>query len=329
MKVTQEKLPASQIGLDIEITPEMSTNAYEQVVRKMSRSVNIPGFRKGKVPRHILIQRLGQERIKAAALDDLMNQYLPKAVEQEKIPAIGNFEPQGDIDQLIQQFEPGQTLTIKVVVDVEPEVKLGEYKGLTVQAEEVKFDPEQVEQVLKQEQEKRSTLIPVEGRPAQAGDVAFVDFKGHFTPESETDELEEIPGAKGDNFQVELEEGRFIPGFVEGIFGMNPGETKTLNLKFPDEYGDKDVAGKDATFTITLNEIKAKELPELDDEFAEEVSEFATLAELRESLEKRFQAEKDDETKSNKRKALVAALAETIEVDLPETLIRQEVDRLI
>ena len=166
MKVTQEKLPASQIGLDIEITPEMSKNAYEQVVRKMSRSVNIPGFRKGKVPRHVLVQRLGQERIKAAALDDLMNQYLPKAVEQEKIPAIGNFEPQGDIDQLIQQFEPGQTLTIKVVVDVEPEVQLGEYKGLTVQAEEVKFDPEQVEQVLKQEQEKRATLIPVEARPA-------------------------------------------------------------------------------------------------------------------------------------------------------------------
>ncbi|MCF3606961.1 trigger factor [Planktothrix agardhii 1033] len=240
MKVTQEKLPASQIGLDIEITPEMSKSAYEQVVQKMSRSVNIPGFRKGKVPRHVLVQRLGQERIKAAALDDLMNQYLPKAVEQEKIPAIGNFEPQDDIDQLIQQFEPGQTLTIKVVVDVEPEVQLGEYKGLTVQAEEVKFDPEQVEQVLKQEQEKRATLIPVEARPAQLGDVAFVDFKGYFTQESETDEPEEIPGAKGDNFQVDLEEGRFIPGFVDGIVGMNSGETKTLNLKFPDEYGDKD-----------------------------------------------------------------------------------------
>lgn len=329
MKVTQEKLPASQIGLDIEITPEMSKSAYEQVVQKMSRSVNIPGFRKGKVPRHVLVQRLGQERIKAAALDDLMNQYLPKAVEQEKIPAIGNFEPQDDIDQLIQQFEPGQTLTIKVVVDVEPEVQLGEYKGLTVQAEEVKFDPEQVEQVLKQEQEKRATLIPVEARPAQLGDVAFVDFKGYFTQESETDEPEEIPGAKGDNFQVDLEEGRFIPGFVDGIVGMNSGETKTLNLKFPDEYGDKDVAGKDATFTITVNEIKEKELPELDDDFAEEVSEFSTLAELRESLEKRFQGEKDDQTKANQRKALVDALAETIEVDLPETLIRQEVDRLI
>jgi trigger factor len=110
---------------------------------------------------------------------------------------------------------------------------------------------------------------------------------------------------------------------------MNSGETKTLNLKFPDEYGDKEVAGKDATFTITVNEIKEKELPELDDDFAEEVSEFSTLAELRESLEKRFQGEKDDQTKANQRKALVDALAETIEVDLPETLIRQEVDRLI
>ncbi|CAD5923633.1 Trigger factor [Planktothrix tepida] len=329
MKVTQEKLPASQIGLDIEITPEMSKNAYEQVVQRMSRSVNIPGFRKGKVPRHILIQRLGQERIKAAALDDLMNQYLPKAVEQENIQAIGSFEPRGEIDNLIQQFEPGKTLTIQVAVDVEPEVKLGQYKGLSVQAEEAKYDPEQVEQVLKREQEKRATLIPVEGRPAQEGDVAFVDFQGYFAQESEEAEPKEIPGAKGDNFQVELQEGRFIPGFVEGIFGMNPGETKTLNLRFPDEYGDEEVAGKDATFTITLNELKERELPELDDEFAEEVSEFSTLAELRESLEKRFQGEKDDQTKANKRKALVDALVETLEVDLPETLIRQEVDRLI
>lgn len=159
--------------------------------------------------------------------------------------------------------------------------------------------------------------------------MAFVDFQGYFAQESEEAEPKEIPGAKGDNFQVELQEGRFIPGFVEGIFGMNPGETKTLNLKFPDEYGDEDVAGKDATFTITLNELKERELPELDDEFAEEVSEFSTLAELRESLEKRFQGEKDDQTKANKRKALVDALVETIEVDLPETMIRQEVDRLI
>ncbi len=329
MKVTQEKLPASQIGLDIEITPEMSQKAYEQVIQRYTRSANIPGFRPGKVPRQVLVQRLGVERIKAAALDDLMQQYLPQAIEQEKIQAIGQFELRSDADQLIEQFEPGKPLTIQAVVDVEPEVKLGEYKGLTVQAEEIKFDPAQVDEVLEKEREKRATLVPVEGRGAQLGDVAFVDFQGYFAKESEEAEPEPIPGAKGDNFQVDLEEGRFIPGFIEALIGMNPGETKTVDLKFPDEYGDESVAGKDVTFTMTLNELKEKELPELDDEFAEEVSDFKTLAELRESLEKRFQQEKEDQTKANKRKALADALVERIEVELPETLVRQEVDRLI
>ncbi|MCG5061005.1 MAG: trigger factor [Limnoraphis sp. WC205] len=329
MKVTQEKLPASQIGLDIEISPEMSKNAYEQVIRQYARSVNIPGFRKGKVPRHILVQRLGVDRIKAAALDDLMQQCLPKAVEQENIPAIGSFELRGDVEALVAQYEPGQLLTIKAAVDVAPEVKLGQYKGLTVQAEEVKSDAARVDQVLEQEQAKLATLIPVENRPAQTGDMAFVDFKGVLETVGEDGEPQEIPGGQAENFQVELVEGQFIPGFTEGMIGMNPGETKELQVKFPDDYGNEELAGQPAVFTVTLNELKEKELPELDDEFAEEVSEFSTLAELRESLEKRFQQEAEDQTTANKHKALVEAIVADLQVEIPETMIRQEVDQVL
>ncbi|MEL7037012.1 MAG: trigger factor [Cyanobacteria bacterium J06592_8] len=329
MKVTQEKLPASQIGLDIEISPEMSKNAYEQVIRQYARSVNIPGFRKGKVPRHILVQRLGVGRIKAAALDDLMQQYLPKAVEQENISAIGSFELRGDVEDLVAQYEPGQSLTIKAAVDVEPDVQLGEYQGLTVQAEEIKFDPARVDEVLEQERAKLATLVPVENRPAQEGDVAFVDFKGVFATNSEEEEPEEIPGGQADNFQLELTAGQFIPGFTEGMVGMNPGETQELQLAFPEDYGNDELAGKPVVFTVTLNELKEKELPELDDDFAEEVSEFETLAELRESLEKQFQEEADDKTTTNKHQALVEAVVANLHVDLPETLIKQEVDQVL
>ncbi len=329
MKVTQEKLPASQIGLDIEIPPEKSKTAYEQVIRNYARNANIPGFRKGKVPRHILVQRLGAERIKAAALDELMQECLPKAIEQEKIEAIGSFELRGDVDELLQQFEPGQPIVIKAAVDVEPEVKLGEYTGWNLQAEEVAYNPEQVDEILEQERAKLATLIPIEDRPALEKDVAFIDFKGHFAEVEEGSEPEEIPGGQGENFQVELTEGQLIPGFTEGIIGMSPGETQELQLSFPDDYGNEELAGKAAVFTVTLKELKNKELPELDDDFAEEVSEFETLDQLRESLEKRYQEEAEEKTRANKQKVLGKALVEAIEMELPDTLIRQEVDQML
>lgn len=328
MKVTQEKLPASQIGLGIEISPEISKNAYEKVINQYARSANIPGFRKGKVPRHILVQRLGASRIKAAALDNLMQEYFPKIVEEEKIPAIGSFQVVGNIEELIEQYEPGQPITIKAAVDVQPEVKLKKYQGFQVRAEEVKFDPQQVDELLERERVKMATLVPVENRPARKGDTAYIDFKGYFTPKGAT-EPQEIEGGQGENYQLELTEGQFIPGFTEGIEGMSPGETKELNIQFPDDYGKPELAGCPATFKITLLELKEKELPELDDDLAAEVSEFETLAELRESLEKRLQKEKAEQTTANKHKALAEALVAEMEVELPETMIREEVDRLL
>ncbi|MBW4586872.1 trigger factor [Aetokthonos hydrillicola Thurmond2011] len=332
MKVTQEKLPASQIKLEIEITPEITKQTYEQVIKNFTNSANIPGFRKGKVPRQILIQRFGLSRIKAAALEELIQDGIEKALKQEEIQFLGQPQLRSSFEELIQSYEPGQPLIFSAAVDVQPEIQLNQYTGLQIVAEEVKYDPERVETALERERQKMATLIPVEGRPAQIGDNAVVDFSGVLTKAEGADETAEpqpVPGGNATDFQIELEEDKFIPGFVNGIVGMNPGETKEIPAKFPDPYVNEELAGKDAVFTVTLKEIKEKELPELNDEFAQEVSDHDTIAELRSSLEERFSKEAEEKTKSNKQQALLTLLKEQIQVELPETLIQQEVDAML
>lgn len=331
MKVTQEKLPASQIGLEIEIPPEKSKQTYEQVIQKFARAANIPGFRKGKVPRQILLQRLGLAQVKAAAVEELIQSGITEAIKQEKIEALGQPQLRSSFEDLVSSYEAGNTLTFSVAVDVQPEINLAQYTGLKVQAEEVKYDPASVDKTLEEQRSQMATLIPVEGRAAQMGDIAVVDFKGHFVSEGEEagQEPEEIPGASGTDFQVELSPGRFIEGFVDGIVGMQPGETKEVSAKFPEEYGQKELADKDAAFTVTLKELKEKELPELNDDFAQEASEFETLAELRTSLESRFLAEAENKTKANIEQALSDELLQQVEVDIPESMVAQEIDAML
>jgi len=329
MKVTQEKLPASQIGLEIEITPDMSKKAYEQVIQKYTRTVDIPGFRKGKVPRQVLVQRFGTLHLKAAALEDLIDDSLKAALEQEKIEALGNFQLRSSFEDLVQKYDPGQPLTFSAAVDVQPEATLKEYQNLKLQAEEVAFNPERVDDVLKNYQEQNATLIPVEDRSAKMGDVAVVDFKGVIVSEDPAVEPQPVPGGEATGFQVELAPGKFIEGFVDGMVGMQLGETKEVQAQFPDTYPQSNLAGKAAVFTVTLKELKEKELPELDDEFAQDVSEFETLAELRESLEKEFTQEAETRTKTNKEQAILNVLLDKIEVELPETLIDREVNYML
>jgi trigger factor len=332
MKVTQEKLPASQIGLEIEITPEITKQTYEQVIKNLASTTTIPGFRKGKVPRPILLQRLGVTRIKAAALEEILQDGVEKAIKQEEIPAIGQPQLRTSFEELISNYEPGKPLTFAAAVDVEPEVNLVQHTGLTAQAEEVKYDSSRVDEVLEKERQELATLIPVEGRAAQIGDVGVVDFKGVLAKtegEDETAEPTAIPGAEATDFQLELQEDKFIPGFVAGMVGMNPGETREISAQFPDPYANEELAGKAAIFTVTLKELKEKELPELNDDFAQEVSDFDTLDELRASLEERYQKEATEKTKSNQQEALLAELLKHIEVDLPQTLIDKEIDAML
>ncbi|NJL48368.1 MAG: trigger factor [Leptolyngbyaceae cyanobacterium SM2_5_2] len=327
MKVTQEVLPDSQVGLEIEISPEMSQKTHDQVLSKLMRTVNVPGFRKGKVPRPVFLQRIGVAQFKAAVLEELVQSAVDQAIKQEKIEAIGNYQLKSSFDDLVNQYEPGQILTIAAAVDVPPRVTLKQYKGLSVQAEEILPDLERVDKTLKQHQNNMATLVPIEDRAAQMGDVVVVDFIGKI--KTDAGELEEFTGGSATDFQVELEAGRFIPGFVEGIEGMGLEESKDLEIAFPDDYSQADLAGKPVVFSITVKEIKEKELPDLDDDFAQEISEFETIEELKASLEKRYIDEAEQSTKANKDAALLEALVEHLEAEIPNTLVQREVDFLL
>ncbi|RMF27856.1 MAG: trigger factor [Cyanobacteria bacterium J083] len=327
MKVTQEKLPASQIGLQIEVPPETTKQAYEKVLQKLSRSASIPGFRKGKVPKTVILQRIGKKQIKGMALEEIIQTNLPVAIEQESVEAIGNPKLTSDFAALIEQYEPGKPLTFSASVDVEPEVELDEYTNLSVRAEETVYEPKQVDDFLENQRNKVADLVPVEDRPAAMGDIAIIDFEGKLTAPGEEGEL--IEGGSATDFEVEMAEGKLIPGMIEGIVGMSPGETKEISVTFPEDYPQTDLAGKPAVFSVTLKELKVKELPELDDEFAQEHSEFETMAELRESLEQQFRERAEKQTKDKIHGAIIAELLEKCTVEPPETLVQEEVTNLL
>jgi trigger factor len=328
MKVTQEKLPASQVGLEIEISAETSKKTYEKVIQNLARSAQIPGFRPGKVPRPILIQRMGQARIKSAAVEEMIQSALDEAIKQENIESLGNLKLVSSFEELVAKYQPGEPLSFSASVDVPPTVELGDYQKLEVAAEETPYDPEELEKWLSEKQEEKAILVPVEDRPAQLGDVAIIDYQGKsLTEDGEVGEV--IQGVQGTDFRVDLIEGRFIEGMIEGIAGMTPEETKDLTLTFPEDYPREDLADKPVIFTITLKEVKAKELPELDDDFAQEVSEFETFAELKESLEKRYKEQAETATKNSIHGALTKALVEISTADLPETLIERQVNQML
>ncbi len=327
MKVTQEKLPDSQVGLEIEVPADVSKQTYEQTLRKYMKTANIPGFRKGKVPRQILVQQLGATRLKAVALEELVQNVIDKAIAQEEIEALGNYQLRSGFESLIEEFEPGKSLVISASVDVPPQVELKQYKNLSVKAEEVVYTAERITETLESYQQNLANLVPVEDRPAQEGNVAVVDFVGKIVEEDK--EPQEFEGGSASEFQVEIKEGRFIPGFVEGIIGMELGQTKDVSVTFPDEYPQAELAGKPAIFSITLNDLKERELPELDDDLAQEVSEFETLEELKQSLEERFKKEANDATQANTEKALLDELVTHLEVEIPKTLLQREVDHIV
>ena len=328
MKVTQEKLPEAQVGLEIEVPAELTKQSYEKVLRDYMKSANIPGFRKGKVPRQILIQRIGTLQLKAAALEDLLQKVIDQAIKQEEIDALGNYQLRSEFEKLMGEYEPGKVLTISASVDVPPRIMLSEYKGLSVKAEEIKTDiAARIDETLEGYRENLATLVPIEDRAAKDGDVAVVDFVGKAA--NEAGELEEFEGGSAQDFQVEIAEGRFIPGFVEGIVGMALEEEKNVEVTFPEDYPQEELAGKPSTFAITLKELKEKELPEIDDDFAEEVSEFETLEALRKSLEERFEKEAADATDSNIEQALLDELVKYIEAEIPDTLVKREVDFIV
>jgi trigger factor len=324
LTVTRSPRPGSRVALELAIGAERSQAAYERAVESLSRSVRLPGFRKGKVPRAVLLQQIGPLRIRATALEDLVDSAYRDALEQETVAAIGRPELSEGFEAVLERFEPGQNLTITLELDVEPTPSLKATKGLKAEAESVSYDPARVDELLEQSRRQLATLVPVEKRAAQSGDVAVLAFSGVY---ADTDEA--ISGGSSEAMEVELEEGRMIPGFIEGVIGMKAGDTATVDCQFPDSYPQEDAAGRKARFEITLKELKSRELPALDDAFAQQASDKQTLAELRSELETRLKDDADRRGKANRHNALIEALVEQLEVELPETLVQQEIRNLI
>jgi len=324
MQVKATPRPGSRVALEVAIPGSRSQASYEAAVEKLSRSIKLPGFRKGKVPRPVLLQQIGPLRIRATALEDLVDSAFRDALDIEKVAAIGRPELTEGFEVVLERFEPGSDLTITLELDVEPTPSLKKTKGLKAEAEAISYDPARVDELLDQSRKQLATLVPVEGRAAQSGDVAVLSFSGVY---ADTDEA--ISGGSSDALEVELEEGRMIPGFVEGVIGMAVGETKTVDCQFPESYPQEDAAGRKARFEISLKELKTHELPALDDAFAQQASDKQTLAELREELETRLKDDAEGRAKAARHDALLSALVEELEVELPETLIQQEIRNLI
>lgn len=322
MKVTQEKLPRSQMGLHVEVEADKSKQAYEKLVRDYMRTAKIPGFRPGKAPRQLVLQFYGKDRVRAAALESLIDSSLKEAIDQEEIASLGNPQLRDSFEELLNRYQPGEPLTFNAAVDVQPEVTLGTYTGLQVRYSEVPYEPTQIDETLEQYRQKRAVLVPVEDRPAQAGDTAVVDFSGSKADGSE------IPGGKAEDFEIELTEGKFIPGFIEGVVGMQVGENRTLELQFPDDYPQEDLAGIPARFEVTLKDLKFRELPALDDDFAKDISEFESIAELRAFLEKQSQEQAEEKTGANRDTAIIKSLIDQATVELPDTLVNREIQFL-
>ena len=323
MQVTQEKRPGSQVNLTITIDAERVKKTYEKTVRDLTRNVQLQGFRRGKAPRQMVIQYLGPLRVKAAALEDLVNDSVETAIKDANIEAIGQMDIDGGMDSLLTKFDPKAEFSFSGSVDVQPEVKLGKYTDLDITATRTLFKPEQVDETIDRYRQQRATLVPVEDRELEMGDVAIVDFEGR------TADGEAIEGATATDFQLDMDESKFIPGFVTGLVGMKPEDSREVDATFPEDYANEDVAGKEAKFSVTLHEIKSKELPELDDEFAAEISEFETLDALKQNLTESFTREANTQSFTKGDEALVDAILETVEVELPETLINREIQFLI
>ncbi|MCU0528906.1 MAG: trigger factor [Cyanobium sp. Prado107] len=324
LTVTSSPRPGSRVALEVAIPGSRSRASYEAAMERLSRSVKLPGFRKGKVPRPVLLQQIGPLRIRATALEDLVDAACRDALAIEKVAAISRPELSEGFDLVLERFEPGSDLTITVELDVEPTPTLRQTRGLKAEAEAVAYDPARVDELIEQSRRQMATLVPVEDRPAQSGDVAVLSFRGVYA-----DSGEEIQGGSSDASEVELEEGRMIPGFVEGVIGMAVGDTRTVECQFPESYPQKDAAGRSARFEITLKDLKTRELPPLDDAFAQQASDKQTLAELRDDLENRLKEDAERRATAARHDALLQALVEQLEVELPETLIQQEVRNLI
>ena len=308
MSLQVEKLEKNMAKLTIEVSAEDLDKAMQNAYQKAKGRISIPGFRKGKAPRKMIEQMYG----KGIFLEDAVNALIPEHYSKALAECDLEIVSQPKID--MTQVEPGKALIFTAEVATKPEVTLGDYKGLEVPKSETEVTDEEVEAELKKEQEKNSRTITVEDRAAQNGDTATIDFEGFVDGTA-------FEGGKGTDYPLTLGSNTFIPGFEEQLVGANTGDHVEVKVTFPEEYQAKELAGKEAVFQCDVKKIEAKELPELDDDFAKDVSEFDTLVEYKASVKTTLGEKKAEDARRAKEDAAVDKVIENAQMEIPEAMI--------
>ena len=316
MSLQVEKLEKNMAKLTIEAAAEELDKAIETAYQKQKGKISIPGFRKGKVPRQVIEKMYGKEVFYEEAANTLIPGAYEKALEECEEDIVSS--PQIEVTQI----EAGKPFIFTATVALKPEVKLGKYKGVKVDKVDVEVTEEEINAAIDRERENNARNITVEDRPVKDGDMTLLDFEGFVDGVA-------FEGGKGENYPLTIGSGAFIPGFEEQLVGAEIGKEVEVNVTFPEDYQAENLKGKAAVFKCTVREIKEKELPEIDDEFASEVSEFDTLAEYKADIKKNLEERKAKEAKDAKEEAVIEAIIEASEMDIPEAMIETQQRQMV
>ena len=313
--ISCEKLEKSMVELQFSIDAETFKAAVNNAFKREGKKYAIPGFRKGKAPRHMIEKMYGSDIFHYDAVNDLFPEAYEAAVKEAKIDVVGRPDPE------VVSMSEADGVVLKVKVAVKPEVELGEYAGLTVTKEAKNVNEADVDAEVKRMQDRNGRLLTREGA-AENGDTVDIDFEGFVDGKS-------FEGGKAEHYSLVLGSGSFIPGFEDQVVGHSAGEEFDVNVKFPEEYGAAELAGKDATFKIKLHEVKYKELPALDDDFAKDVSEYDTLDELKDSIRNNIKTNLDKQAEQKVENDLMDQVIANMKADIPDAMVDSRIDELV
>ena len=317
MKATLKNVDQHVVELTIEVPAADVAAGIKAAVKRIASQVNVPGFRKGKAPRNVIEMNYGKEAVLNEAYDFLVNQNYTAALQENKIVPVS----QPEIEQV--QFEEGKDLIFKATVTKRPDVKLGDYKGLDAKKEEAKVTDEQIQDQLKNIAEQQAEMVVADkDAKVEQGDFAVIDFKG-------TVDGKAFDGGEGKSYPLQIGSGNFIPGFEDQLVGAKAGDDVTVKVTFPEDYFVADLAGKEAEFATHIHDIKRKELPELNDEFAKANSSYETIAELKADLRKKMEEDAERRAVDAYNGELIKTAVENAEVDIPEVMVADRVEQMI
>ena len=316
MKANIENLENNKIKLEIEVDVERFDQAMQKAYLKNRGHITIPGFRKGKAPRKVIERYYGEGVFYEDAINEICPVAYSEAIEENDLHPVD----QPDMD--IVQIGEGQSLIFTAEVTVKPEVELGQYKGIEINKVEYNVTDQDIDEQLESVREQNARWISVEDRAVKEGDRLTIDYKGYVDGEA-------FEGGTAENQTLEIGSGRFIPGFEEQLVGMNAGDEKDIQVTFPEEYHSEDLKGKDATFTVKIHEIKEKELPDLDDEFIKDISEFDTIDEYKADTRKSMEESAKQRAKSEMENQLLEKVVENAKIDIPEVMAETEIDAMV